>query len=75
MTLGRGSFGVANAALLAAAVLGAGAFVAVERRTASPLIRLALLRDPVLAPGLVMSALVSTVLMATFVIGPFYLSR
>ena len=32
-------------------------------------------RDPVLSASLVMSALVSTVMMATLVVGPFYLSR
>jgi MFS family permease len=32
-------------------------------------------RDPVLSASLAMSALVSTVLMATLVVGPFYLSR
>src|SRR5204863_9286855 len=35
---------------------------------------LAMLRDPVLSASLAMSALVSTVLMATLVVGPFYLS-
>lgn len=33
------------------------------------------LRDPALRAGLAMSALVSAVIMATFVVGPFYLSR
>jgi MFS family permease len=32
-------------------------------------------RDPVLRAGLAMSALVSTVMMATLVVGPFYLAR
>ena len=32
-------------------------------------------RDPVLSAGLAMSALVSTVMMATLVVGPFYLAR
>ncbi len=35
---------------------------------------LQMLRDPALAAGLAMSALVSTVMMATLVVGPFYLS-
>jgi len=35
---------------------------------------LALLRDPVLGAGFAMSALVTTVVMATLVVGPFYLS-
>ena len=41
----------------------------------SPLIRLELFRDPALSASLAMSALVSTVMMATLVVGPFYLSR
>ena len=32
-------------------------------------------RDPALSASLAMSALVSTVMMATLVVGPFYLSR
>jgi len=48
--------------------------VLAEARAASPLIRLAMVRDPVLSAGLATSALVSTVLMATLVVGPFYLS-
>jgi EmrB/QacA subfamily drug resistance transporter len=75
MTIGRGRFGPLNMALLLAAALGAGVFVLAEARTASPLIRLAMFRDPVLRASLAMSALVSTVLMATLVVGPFYLSR
>ena len=75
MTIGRGSFGLLNAALLLAAVFGAGLFMLAEARTASPLIRLTTLRDPGLSASLAMSALVSTVMMATLVVGPFYLSR
>jgi EmrB/QacA subfamily drug resistance transporter len=74
MTMGRGNFGALNAALLAAAILGTGLFVFVEARAASPLIRLTMLRNPVLSTGLAMSALVSTVMMATLVVGPFYLA-
>ena len=75
MTIGRGSFGPLNMALLLAAVVGVGLFVLAEARAASPLIRLAMFRDPVLSASLAMSALVSTVMMATLVVGPFYLSR
>ena len=46
-----------------------------ETRAASPLIQLAMFRDPALSAGLAMSTLVSTVMMATLVVGPFYLSR
>jgi chemotaxis methyl-accepting protein methylase len=58
-----------------AAVFAAGLFVLAEARAASPLIRLAMFRDPMLSASLAMSALVSTVMMATLVVGPFYLSR
>ena len=75
MTMGRGRFGLVNIVLLAAAALGVGLFVLVEARAASPLIRLARFRDPVLSASLAMSALVSTVMMATLVVGPFYLAR
>lgn len=75
MTLGRGSFGPSNVALLVAAALGIGLFVRVETKAAVPLIRLGLFRDRGLRGGLLTSALVSTVMMATLVVGPFYLSR
>ncbi|RON09172.1 MFS transporter [Pseudomonas brassicacearum] len=75
MTIGRGSFGPLNMALLLAAVFGAGFFVLVEAKVASPLIRVAMFRDPVLSGSLAMSALVSTVMMATLVVGPFYLAH
>jgi len=72
---GRGSFGPLNMALLLAAALAGALFVLAEARAASPLIRLAMFRDPGLSASLAMSALVSTVMMATLVVGPFYLSR
>jgi MFS family permease len=74
-TIGRGSFGPLNIALLLAAGCGIGLFVLAEARAASPLIRLAMFRDSALSASLVMNALVSTVMMATLVVGPFYLSR
>ena len=75
MTLGRGSFGPLNLALLLVAALGLGLFVLVQARATSPLLRLAMFRDPVLTTSLAMSVLVSSVLMATLVVGPFHLSR
>ena len=75
MTIGRGYFGGLNVALLGGAIVGAALFVVAETRVASPLIKLALLSDPILAPRLAMNALVSTVMMATLVVGPFFLSR
>ncbi len=75
VTVGRGGWGVSNTAWLAAAVVAAGGFVLAQARVASPLIRLQMFRDPPLSAGLAMSALVSTVMMATMVVGPFHLSR
>jgi EmrB/QacA subfamily drug resistance transporter len=75
MTIGRGHFGLLNFALLSTFVVGVGLFAFAETRAASPLIRLATLCDPQLSASLAMSALVSTVMMATLVVGPFYLSR
>ncbi len=74
MTVGRGTLGSLNMILLLAALLGAGCFLFVEARTQSPLIQLAMFRSRALSGGLVMSALVSTVVMTTLVVGPFYLS-
>jgi EmrB/QacA subfamily drug resistance transporter len=75
MTTGRGHFGLLNIGLLLAAALGIGLFVLVEARATSPLIRLSVFRDLELSASLIMSMLVATVIMTTFVVGPFYLSR
>ena len=75
MTLGRGSFGYLNLALLLAAGAGGALFVFTQSRVGSPLIRLSLLRDPLLSASLAMSTCVATVMMATLVVGPFYLSQ
>ena len=75
VTLGRNHFGAANLALLAAALGGTKAFLWVEKRTASPLVALEHFRAPGLFISLTTNAIVATVLMATLVVGPFYLSR
>lgn len=62
------------ALLAAAAALGLAAFVAVELHVESPLIRLPLLRDRTLGAGLAALAIVSAIVMATLVVGPFYLA-
>ncbi|KRC17597.1 MFS transporter [Acidovorax sp. Root217] len=80
MTLGHGSFGTLNAALLVCAGAGLALFVGVEHRAAgraggaAPLVPLALFKGPALGAGFAMGALVTTVVMATLVVGPFYLS-
>ncbi|PPK68339.1 MFS transporter [Actinokineospora auranticolor] len=72
LTVGRGEV---TMALIAVSAVGLGFFLRSQRRVANPLVRLGMLRDRVLAPGLASSAIVSTVMMATLVVGPFHLSR
>ncbi|OCP35301.1 MFS transporter [Ensifer sp. LC163] len=75
MTIGRGHFGPLNIVLLLATALGSGLFVLVEAKAASPLVRLAMIRDPALSASLITNGLVCTVMMTTLVVGPFYLAR
>lgn len=75
VTIGRGGLGAVNGLLLAVAVCGLTLLVHVESIVASPLIPLAMFRDRVRSSSLVMNVLVSTVMMSTLVVGPFYLSR
>ncbi len=74
MTVGRGQWSAFNIGLLLAAVIGVGLFLRVEARAPSPLVRLAMFRDAGLRASLATSALVMTVMMATLVVGPFYLT-
>ena len=75
MTIGRGTFGMHNIALLLVATFGVGVFLAIEKGAPSPLIHLAMFRDATLSAGLATSLLVAAVAIATLVVGPFYLSR
>ncbi|HTN63371.1 MAG TPA: MFS transporter [Devosia sp.] len=74
-TVGGAHFGLLNAGLAALSVAGFSAFVFVENRTRSPLVRIELLRERGLGTGLVSLGLVSAIMMATLVVGPFYLSE
>lgn len=75
LTLGAYALALTQApALLAVAAVALAAFVAVESRAAAPLLRLQLLRGPALSSSLAMNALVSAVMMATLVVGPFHLA-
>jgi MFS family permease len=60
--------------LLAVAAIGLLLFLRTEACAASPLVRLGRLHDPALSAALAMTALVSAVMMATLVVGPFHLS-
>ncbi|CAN7474066.1 MFS transporter [Mesorhizobium sp. LjNodule214] len=75
MTLGRGSFGSLNIGLLAAAGIGIILFARAQTKVKSPLIQLASFRDLELSTSLTTSLIVATVIMATLVVAPFYLSR
>ena len=75
MTVGLARGAGSVALLLLVAVTGLGLFRLVERRVAEPLLRLDHFGDPGLRASLLASALVATVVMATQVVGPFYLAR
>lgn len=75
VTVGGGRFDRFNMVLALAAAVGGVFFLLAEAKGKSPLIRLGAFRDRVLSASLAMNALVSTVMMATLVVGPFYLSR
>ncbi|WP_433260343.1 MFS transporter [Actinosynnema sp. CS-041913] len=75
MTVDGDSFGPLAVGLLVVTGAGLALFVVTERRVAAPLVTLSLFRDPVLAAGLTTSALVSTVMMTTLVVGPFHLAH
>lgn len=75
MTLGQGRFGTLNLVLLLGALLGVVLFVRTEAKAASPLIQLPMFGNPILSASLAMSLLVSTVMMVTLVVAPFYLSQ
>lgn len=68
-----GRFAGDNVVALALAILGAAGFVLVERRAEDPLLRLEIFRNLPLCGNLGMSVIGSTVIMATLVVGPFYL--
>lgn len=65
--------GLASLGLAVASALGFAGFALAEARASAPLVRLDLLRDRVLGTGLASLMLVSAIVMATLVVGPFYL--
>ncbi|SHF24361.1 MFS transporter [Pedobacter caeni] len=75
MTIGHGDYGKLNVLLFLGAVFGLVLFIWTERKADTPLIQLTVFHNLALRAGLVMNVLVSTVMMATLVIGPFYLAR
>lgn len=74
MTMSGKLSGPTLVALAAIAGLALLAFVAHEARASEPLVRLDLLRGRKLGTGLTSLALVSAIVMATLIVGPFYMS-
>ena len=73
-TMGASGIGVLSIGLAAGSALAFVAFLAVERRASSPLLQLRLLTQGDLGANLLALTLVSTIMMATLVVGPFYLT-
>lgn len=61
--------------LMVAALLLAGMFILWQMVAPSPLLRLCLFRDGALCTALLTNILISMIMMATLVLGPFYLAR
>lgn len=60
--------------LLLAALVGLAVFIRVETKVVFPLLRLEVFSDRARSAAFAMNALVTTVVMATLVVGPFYLT-
>lgn len=60
--------------LAVVALASLAAYLVVERRARVPLVPLAVVRQRTVGLALAMNALVSTVMMSTFVVGPFFLA-
>ena len=74
-TVGNDHPGLLNAGLAALAVTGFAGLSLVERRAVTPLIDIERLMERRLGAGLISLGLVSTIMMATLVVGPFYLTE
>ena len=74
LTADGGTFGMLNATFFVAAVTAASLFARSLSSSASPIINPALFRSQTLRAGLVMNVLVMAVMMATLIVGPFYLA-
>lgn len=61
--------------LVAMALLGTGLFIAWERRAPAPVVRIEAFADPAFSAALAANVAVFSVMVATLVVGPFYLAR
>lgn len=74
MSSGGDSFSITSALLLAGAALGTVVFVIMEHGKETPLVDPSALGSRTVSTSLLMNLLVSNVMMATLVVGPFYLT-
>ncbi|QXP53794.1 MFS transporter [Cellulophaga sp. HaHa_2_1] len=74
MTIGKGNFNWINLILLVIGLTGIGVFIYSQTKIESPLIQLSTFKNRTLSFSLIINSFVSTVMMATLVVGPFYLS-
>ncbi|GGO61425.1 Major Facilitator Superfamily protein [Roseovarius pacificus] len=65
---------VSQAVLVVVALAAAACFVMVETRASAPLVPMAVLTDKRTGAGVAMNIVVGTVMMATLVVGPFFLT-
>lgn len=75
MSAAEGGFGRRNILLLLCAISFGIFFTQNEKRKIFPLVRIDIVRNIALTASLAMNAIVSTVMMSTLVVGPFYLSH
>lgn len=75
VTVGRGHFNWVNLVLVSTAGVALALFIRVQHTAASPLLQLNLFQDTSLRASLIMGTLVATVMMATLVVGPFYMAQ
>lgn len=68
-------YGVINLWLLSLSVGSGLLFRMAEGKVARPIVRLSMLRSPCLRRDLMLTSVVAAVMMATLVVGPYYLSR
>lgn len=74
MTLVAYALGPLKPASLLVAAFGLGLFLMTEQSVKSPLLRLTVFLNPPVSAGFAVNILVTSVVMATLVVGPFYLS-
>src|SRR5699024_461035 len=71
---GASGIPVSPVVIMAGALFAIAIFVAVETRVSAPLVPMTVLLDRTTGGGFAMNVLIGTVMMATLVVGPFFLT-